>query len=250
MTDGLGYVLTYSPPVPPPPSPTPGSPAPTFIGLPGSATNIADGASGSAWVVGTTAVPGGHGIYHWTGHAWAPVPGGAVAVAVGPDASPWVVNSAHQIFHRTASGWLRYPGAATDIAVGANGSVWVVGTNAVPGGHGIYHWTGQRWARSRRAAPSPSRLARTASPWVVNSRTRSSTGRRPAGPLPGAATDIAVGANGSVWVVGTNAVPGGHGIYHWTGRAWAAVPGGAVTIAVDPHGNPWVTNAADKIYAA
>src|SRR5262249_4241297 len=44
--------------------------------------------------------------------------------------------------------------------------------------------------------------------------------------LPGAATDIGGGANGSVWVVGPNGVPGGHDIYQWTGRAWTRVLGG------------------------
>jgi hypothetical protein len=66
--------------------------------------------------------------------------------------------------------------------------------------------------------------------------------------LPGAATDVAAGANGSVWVVGTNPVPGGYGIYRWTGRGWAGVAGGAVTIAVGPDGSPWVINSADHLY--
>ena len=39
----------------------------------------------------------------------------------------------------------------------------------------------------------------------------------------GSATDISVGANGSVWAVGTNPVGGGFGIYHWTGSGWTSV---------------------------
>jgi hypothetical protein len=66
--------------------------------------------------------------------------------------------------------------------------------------------------------------------------------------LPGAATDIGVGADGSVWVVGTNAVAGGFGIWHWTGTTWAPVPGGAVAVAVDPSGRPWVVNSVHQIY--
>ena len=65
---------------------------------------------------------------------------------------------------------------------------------------------------------------------------------------PGAGTDISVGANGSVWVVGTNRVPDGYGVYRWDGTGWAGLPGGAVTIAVDPSGDPWVTNSAGQIY--
>jgi hypothetical protein len=67
-------------------------------------------------------------------------------------------------------------------------------------------------------------------------------------PRPGAATSIAVGANNSVWVVGTNPAPGGYGIYRWTGTGWNPVAGGAVSIAVDPGGNPWVINSAHQIY--
>jgi hypothetical protein len=65
---------------------------------------------------------------------------------------------------------------------------------------------------------------------------------------PGAATDIAVGVNGSVWVVGTNPTAGGYGIYRWNGAGWTRMPGGAVGIAVDPGGNPWVVNSAHQIY--
>jgi hypothetical protein len=57
-----------------------------------------------------------------------------------------------------------------------------------------------------------------------------------------------VGADGSVWVVGTNPVEGGYGIYRWTGGGWTPVPGGATRIAVDPSGNPWVVNSAGHVY--
>jgi subtilase family serine protease len=68
-------------------------------------------------------------------------------------------------------------------------------------------------------------------------------------PVSGAATAISEGANSSVWVIGTNPVPGGHGIYHSNGTAgWALVPGGAVTIAVGPTGLPWIINSAHQIF--
>src|SRR5262249_40885857 len=66
--------------------------------------------------------------------------------------------------------------------------------------------------------------------------------------VAGGATDIGAGANGSVWVVGTNATGGGFGIYHWTAKGWASIPGGAVTMAVDPSGNPWIVNSAHRIF--
>jgi hypothetical protein len=65
--------------------------------------------------------------------------------------------------------------------------------------------------------------------------------------VPGAASAISVGANGSVSVLGANPVGGNYGIYHWT-DGWTQEPGGAVRIAVDPSGNPWVINAAHLIF--
>ena len=65
---------------------------------------------------------------------------------------------------------------------------------------------------------------------------------------PGAATNIAVGGNGSVWVTGSNPVPSGYGIYQWTGSNWAPYRGDAVHIAVDPFGSPWVVNSTGQIY--
>jgi hypothetical protein len=65
---------------------------------------------------------------------------------------------------------------------------------------------------------------------------------------PGSATHVAVGANGSVWTVGTNPVRGGFGLSRWTGTTWTSVPGGAVAIAVDQAGNPWVVNSLHRIY--
>lgn len=66
--------------------------------------------------------------------------------------------------------------------------------------------------------------------------------------LPGNASDIGVGADGSVWAVGTDERGGGFGIYHWLGSAWQRVDGGAVRIDVDPQGVPWIVNDSSNIY--
>ena len=66
--------------------------------------------------------------------------------------------------------------------------------------------------------------------------------------LPGAAKDIDVGADGSAWVIGTNPVPGGFGIYRFNGSGWDNVPGGAVRIGVGPDGLPWVVNSGGSIF--
>ena len=65
---------------------------------------------------------------------------------------------------------------------------------------------------------------------------------------PGAGTAISIGANGTVWILGTNPVSGNFGIFRWNGSTWTGVPGGGVRIAVDPAGNPWLVNAVHQIF--
>jgi hypothetical protein len=62
--------------------------------------------------------------------------------------------------------------------------------------------------------------------------------------LPGvSASDIGVGADGSVWVTGTN-----QGIYQLSGPSWTRTDGAAIRIAVGPDGTPWVVNSAGSVY--
>jgi hypothetical protein len=216
---------------------------------PGSAHDVGVGADGAVWVIGTNAVGGGYGIYEWNGGDWVGVDGGGVRIAVDPGGAPWVVNDANNIYQRVGASWEQRPGSAHDIGIGADGAVWVIGTNAVAGGYGTYalgnggDWVGVDGG-GVRIAVDPS-----GAPWVVNDanniyqRVGASWEQR-----PGSAHDIGIGADGAVWVIGTNAVGGGYGIYAWNGSNWDGIDGGGVNISVDPSGLPWVTNDADNIY--
>ena len=68
--------------------------------------------------------------------------------------------------------------------------------------------------------------------------------------VPGSAKDIGVGADGSVWIIGTN--PSGtkdnFGVHRWTGKDWFGVEGGGVQISVDKSGEPWMVNALGNIF--
>jgi hypothetical protein len=68
--------------------------------------------------------------------------------------------------------------------------------------------------------------------------------------FPGAATDIAVGADGTVWCIGIQSVGGGYNIRYFdkSKQSWVTIPGGAVRIAVLPNGLPWVVNNGGNIY--
>lgn len=65
--------------------------------------------------------------------------------------------------------------------------------------------------------------------------------------MPGSANEIGMGG-GTLWIVGTNPVPGGFGIYRWNGNAWTQVPGGAVRIDVDSKGYAWIVSDKDEIF--
>jgi hypothetical protein len=224
---------------------------PGFRPVPGLAHDIAVGAAGSVWVIGSDARPGGFGIYQWNGAGWNQVDGAAVRIAVDPAGNPWVVNGNNQIFRRVNGAWEELPGLAHDIGIGADGSVWVIGTDAQPGGFGIYKWNGSGWNQvagtAVRVAVDP-----RGNPWVVNQAGGilefvAGTWRQ----LPGAGTDIGVGPDGTVWVVGT--VPSttgqGSGVFRWNGvDAWRQVRGGAVSVSAGPGGGAWITDRALGIF--
>ena len=222
----------------------PSSSGPTWQQLPGVATDIGVGSDSSVWIIGTNPVPGGFGIFHWNGSAWDSVDGGAVCIAIAPNGEPWVVNNAGNIFRSTdgKGGWEQLPGVATDIGVGSDGSVWAIGTNSVPDGSSP---AGNNTEGNRIS------VAPDGSPWVVNNVDkifRSTDGKGGWEQLPGAATDIGVGSDSSVWIIGNNPVPDGFGIFHWNGSTWDSVNGGAVRIAVAPDGEPWMVNNAGSIF--
>jgi len=138
------------------------------------------------------------------------------------------------------------PGNARDIAVGADGSVFIIADDEVaPGNGSIKKWTGSGWLHiggfGTRIAVDPQGHW-----WIVNS-----AGEiwGPGGRKPGRGRDISIGANGTVWVIGTdNPAPGNGGTYRWEGNQWRYVQGYGVAIAVAPNGQPWVVRADGTIW--
>lgn len=65
--------------------------------------------------------------------------------------------------------------------------------------------------------------------------------------LPGKARDIDA-KNGVVYVIGSNAVPGGYGLWKLVNAGWVQVPpGGGIRVAVEPAGTPWVIDNAGVV---
>lgn len=203
--------------------------------MPGeSSWDVGVGADGSVWVLGSNRVPGGWGIWRFTGGNWVQIDGGAVAVTVDPRGEPWVVNNDGRIYQRRGGQWRELPGRARDIGAGADGSVWVVGTDNAAGGHSIYRWNGSEWVQIDGAATRIA-VGPDGNPWVVNSEGRIYRRQNNAWTeLPGRARDIAVSAGGTAWMIGEPTQPGERdgGVHYWNGSTWVRVEGAGIRVGV------------------
>jgi hypothetical protein len=66
--------------------------------------------------------------------------------------------------------------------------------------------------------------------------------------MPGKASDISIGADGAVWMLGAEEKGGAFPIWHWSGKEWRRVEGVAKRIAVGPQGRPWIIDAEGRIF--
>lgn len=222
--------------------------------LPGSAIDLAIGADGSLWVIGTEMHEFGADVFKWDAANWTwekSAGGTGIRIAVDPQGIPWVVNNKGLIFRKRGKGWQQMPGSARDIGIGANGAVWVVGTDEQDVGGFVYLWDEANWKWDKsngvgvRIAVDPKGI-----PWIINKkglifRKMGASWQQ----LPGSAVDIAISAKGDVWVTGTDKLDKGGPIYKWDEEKWSweKVSGSAQAIAVNPAGKPCVINSDHKI---
>jgi hypothetical protein len=151
---------------------------------------------------------------------------------------------------------IQIPGMASDVAVGGpDSAIYVIGTDDVSptGGYGIYKVIGGAMVKMPDCAGVRIAVAPDGTPWVVNKSHL--IYRKTATDLwevmPGTASDIGIGADGSVYIIGTNDVSptGGFDILKWNGFGWDTLPNCAGTrIAVMPDGTPWVVNKSHIVY--
>lgn len=144
----------------------------------------------------------------------------------------------------------------SDVSVGADGSIYAIGTDLVSptGGFGIYKVVGNKLNKLPLCAGVRIAVGPDGKPWVVNKsnliyRFRDSTSAWQV--MPGTATDIGIGADGSAFIIGTDDVSpsGGKSISKWDGSNWVTMPACAgIHIAVDPHGIPYVANLSNIVY--
>jgi hypothetical protein len=151
-----------------------------------------------------------------------------------------------------AAGVLDTPGLAQDVGVGADGSVWIIGRTPVAGGFNIAQLVRNEaggWSEVKigggavRVAVDPQ-----GSPWVVNEPGNlyqyDKNNKRWKQVLTGAAWDVGVGADGSVWITGRTLVAGGLNIAQLVqdeAGGWSVRPTdhGGVGVSVGPEGRAW-----------
>jgi hypothetical protein len=211
--------------------------------MPGLGIDIAIGADGTTWVVGTDGMP-----WRWHGTDWTRFPGerpGDVRrISVGPKGDPWVVTADGSIFEGSAPDgtWKAWQGKATDIAIGANGMIWIGANDA---NQSLMRWQVNRFGRLSFGAFRVA-VAQDGAPWMV-----ASDGQIHTIPIdddlrqvrPGEARDIATGLDGNVWIVGTDGAP-----CVWNGEGWDRRPGAELTgMAVEPSGTLWAVNSQQQI---
>ncbi|WP_298304185.1 tectonin domain-containing protein [uncultured Erythrobacter sp.] len=220
--------------------------------LPGGGSSIAINDEDAIWIVGGEGKP----------HYWENLPDGSgdwpvppetslvnlISIAVEPNGLAWAINTEGTIFRRTGDGipgesWETMPGGGTDIAIGAGGHVWTIGGDGVPhywenlpGGSGDWPVPpGIEITGAKKIAVGEDGL-----PWIITSS--NTIMRREGTSFPGSswvtvegtASDIAIGANGAVWILDA----AGHPQY-WNGTSWITLDEIVlVSIAVDAKGSP------------
>jgi len=142
------------------------------------------------------------------------------------------------------SKWAHLPGVALDIGIGARGNLWTLGRD----GEAQYFSSGKKWVPTKAKGIRIDAGKKGTACMVGDSGSPRCYAKSRWKTLPGRATDIGVGINSHVWVIGADKLGCDHSIQKWQGGKWKKISGGAVRIDVDPAGNAWVVNSANQIF--
>ncbi|CCQ74933.1 exported protein of unknown function [Magnetospira sp. QH-2] len=211
--------------------------------MPGAAIDVGAGPAGRVVVIGKKG-----GVFRWNAkkNNWDKLPGTLARVDVTPQGNPVGVNAKGEIWALNGEKWTKLPGAAKDIGVGADGTTWVIGTKAVNGGFEIFRWKKGKFSKVKGAAVRID-VDSKGNAWAVsdNGKLFHYTGKnwKHEAKAP-KAQDVAVGANGSLFLLATDGTP-----YRKSGGKWVKMGGKANNITADANGTPWVINSKMDIFA-
>jgi hypothetical protein len=143
-----------------------------------------------------------------------------------------------------SAAWVGTNGA-TDVGCGG-GNVFAVSKDLVGGGYKCYKWNSPSWTLFDGGLLRID-ADQNGHAWGVNQynylyeRTSNNTWIWHSEVN---ALDVAIGDNGTRWIISDEAADGGYCVKKWNGTTWAkpSIGGAGIRIAVDPAGNPWVVN--------
>lgn len=215
----------------------------------GAARDVGVGGSGT-WIVGTGRATYGNAVWRLVSNTWYEVASeGAARIDVDARGIPWIVDN-RGVVQKYGAAWTSVGSGASDIGVGANGTAWIIGN--VPDGANftIYRGIadskgGMTWTKMEGSAVRVD-VDPLGNAWIVNA----------AGAIyrwdgsrwisvPGvAARDVGIGADGAVFIAGTDDMT-----YRWnSSTGWDKREGAGISISVDPNGVPMLVNSLGAIY--
>jgi hypothetical protein len=234
----------------------------TWTSKPGSAWSIGAGAASDvAMMEKSTDV-----VKYWNGSTWVATSTGlAFEVDEGPlingNPSIWVIGQDSKVYESDdhGSNWnFRGSQWVSDIGVSTGGAAWALGATTLPGSNDfpLYKWNSSTSTWDLKSGGGVRvDAAPDGSVWLVNSAHEiwhcNSSGTSCNKPYSQAATDIGVGSNGKLWIIGNTVVANGDfNILEWDAATstWQETNGGARRITVDSNGDPWICNNAGAIY--
>lgn len=179
----------------------------------------------------------GYTTKHWsTGH---------VAIDVDPNGNAWSVHGSGTIRQFNGSTWVTRPGGALDVGIGADGSVWVVGKSSKK----AFEWSGSQWIDRGGGPFRAIDVEPDGTPWAIEQNGAIKEYVNGAwGTRPGGATDVGIGFDGTVNVVGNSGE-----ISYWVPDAnefrfsTAVSEGSQRRVSVGPHAEVAATDTSNRI---
>jgi hypothetical protein len=233
----------------------------------GASFIAANPTDGSFWVLSSQGPGPDYTIWHNSGGlngTWTNIPGAASRMAVAPNGTLWVINSAGGIYAWNGSSWSTIAGGASDITVGSDNTVYVISNQpGGPYGRGIYHYANGTWTQLAGAAVRIAASLDTGTypngvvpggVWVTNALESIYYFEPNIGfyQIPGAAIALAPTTSGGLFALGYLGSPStGYPIYYddLSTGTWTNEPGAATSIATDGK-TVYVVGVGGGIYLA
>ena len=118
-------------------------------------------------------------------------------------------------------------------------------------GDSIYKWSGDNWKIVSSKGFLALAIDPNGVPWAVNKKKKlyKLTAGKKWKFIGKEIVDVAIGADGSVFVLGGKRVKNGYTVQRYRGKkGWKTYPGRVKRIAVDPKGKPWVISSRKNVY--